>query len=94
LHISLYTDYNGEIAYEDMAPSEQEKSHIYATDKNGNPYSPSWWTLNVKGSYSFKNWGTLNVGIENILDARYRPYSSGIVAPGRNFIVGIRLHFQ
>lgn len=94
LHISLYADYNGEIAYEDMAPSEQGKTHIYATDKNGNPYSPSWWTLNVKGSFSFKNWATLNVGIENILDARYRPYSSGIVAPGRNFIVGIRLHLQ
>ncbi|MGC9374007.1 MAG: TonB-dependent receptor plug domain-containing protein [Bacteroidales bacterium] len=93
LQISFYADYNGEIAYEYMAPSEQEKIHIYATDKNGNPYSPSWWTLNVKGSYSFKNWGTLNVGIENILDVRYRPYSSGIVAPGRNFIVGLRANF-
>lgn len=94
LQISLYADYNGEIAYEDMAPGEQEKNHIYATDSNGNPYSPSWWTLNVKGLYRVKNWGTLNFGIENILDVRYRPYSSGIVAPGRNFIVGIRLNLQ
>jgi len=93
LQISLYANYNGEIAYEDMAPSEQGKIHIYATDKNGNPYSPSWWTLNVKGSYQFKNWGTLNMGIENLFDVRYRPYSSGIVAPGRNFIVGVRLNF-
>jgi len=93
LQISLYADYNGEIAYEDMAPSEQGKIHIYATDKNGSPYSPSWWTLNVKGSYSFKNWGTLIVGIENILDTRYRPYSSGIVAPGRNFIIGLSANF-
>jgi len=93
LQISLYANYNGEIAFEDMAPSEQGKAHIYATDKNGNPYSPAWWTLNVKGSYSFKNWGTLNFGIENILDVRYRPYSSGIVAPGRNFIVGLRVNF-
>jgi len=92
LRLSLYADYNGEIGYENMAPSEQGKIHIYATDKNGNPYSPSWWTLNVKGSYQFKNWGTLNFGIENILDVRYRPYSSGIVAPGRNFIVGLRVN--
>jgi len=93
LQISLYADYNGEIAYEDMAPSEQEKTHMYATDSNGNPYSPAWWTLNVKASYRFKEWGTLNFGIENILDTRYRPYSSGIVAPGRNFIIGLRANF-
>ncbi|MEE4198045.1 MAG: TonB-dependent receptor [Bacteroidales bacterium] len=94
LQISLYADYNGEIAYEDMAPSEQEKTHIYATDKNGNPYSPSWWTLNVKASYRFKEWGILNFGIENILDIRYRPYSSGIVAAGRNFILGLRVYLK
>jgi hemoglobin/transferrin/lactoferrin receptor protein len=75
-----------------MAPSEQEKNHMYATDSNGNPYSPAWWTLNVKGLYRVKNFGTLNFGIENILDVRYRPYSSGIVAPGRNFIVGLRVN--
>ncbi|MFP4023637.1 MAG: TonB-dependent receptor plug domain-containing protein [Thiohalospira sp.] len=93
LQLSLYADYNGKIDYKDMAPSEQKKAHMYATDKNGNPYSPSWWTLNVKGSYQFKNWGTLNFGVENIFDVRYRPYSSGIVAPGRNFIVGVRVNF-
>lgn len=93
LQLSLYADYNGEIAHENMAPSEQGKTHIYATDHNGDPYSPAWWTLNVKGSYQFKNWATLNFGIENILDTRYRPYSSGIVAPGRNFIVGLRANF-
>jgi hemoglobin/transferrin/lactoferrin receptor protein len=33
----------------------------------------------------------VNTGVENILDYRYRPYSSGIVAPGRNFIVSFRV---
>jgi hemoglobin/transferrin/lactoferrin receptor protein len=36
-------------------------------------------------------WVVVNAGIENILDNRYRPYSSGIVAPGRNFIISLRL---
>lgn len=93
LQLSVYGDYNGEIAYEDMAPSEQGKTHMYATDKNGNPYSPAWFTINFKASYHFTKWGTLNFGVENILDTRYRPYSSGIVAPGRNFIVGFRANF-
>jgi len=90
---SLYANYNGEIKYEDLAPSEQGKPYLYASDKNGNPYSPSWWTLNFMASYNYKNWATLNAGIENILDHRYRPYSSGIVAPGRNFILSLRFNF-
>jgi len=89
---SLYAKYNGEIEYNDLAPSEQDKAYLYATDENGNPYSPAWWTLNFMSSYQFTNLATINLGMENILDNRYRPYSSGIVAPGRNLIVGIRLN--
>jgi len=33
----------------------------------------------------------LTTGVENILDLRYRPYSSGIAAPGRNFIFSARI---
>jgi hemoglobin/transferrin/lactoferrin receptor protein len=31
-------------------------------------------------------------GVENITDQRYRPYSSGISAAGRNFIGSLRLN--
>jgi hemoglobin/transferrin/lactoferrin receptor protein len=74
-----------------MAPSETEKPYLYSTDKNGNPWSPGWYTLNLKMSYRFVNRVTVMAGVENILDHRYRPYSSGIVAAGRNFIVSVRL---
>ena len=90
---SVFADYNGEISYKNLAPSEQDKPYMYATDKNGNPYSPAWWTLNLMISYNLKNWATINFGLENILDNRYRPYSSGIVAPGRNLIIGLRVNF-
>ncbi|MDX9696576.1 MAG: TonB-dependent receptor [Bacteroidales bacterium] len=93
LKASFYANYNGEISYKNLPPCEQEKSTIYATDKNGNPYSPSWYTLNFLASYNFKFGVTLNAGVENILDVRYRPYSSGIVSPGRNFIIGLRANF-
>ena len=77
----------------DIAPSEQAKTFIYAKDADGNPYSPAWTLLNLKASYQITEKFQLNAGIENILDSRYRPYSSGIVAPGRNFIVGLRSYF-
>ncbi|MDX5447517.1 MAG: TonB-dependent receptor [Bacteroidota bacterium] len=88
----LYAIYNGELTTEQLAPSELDKPYLYATDDNGDPYSPSWWTLNLKASYPVHKNLELSGGIENILDQRYRPYSSGIVAAGRNFILALRLH--
>ena len=91
LTADLYSAYNGSKKYEDMAPSEIEKPYMYAKDENGNPWSPGWVTLNLKLSYSIMKWGIINAGVENILDNRYRPYSSGIAAPGRNFIFSLRV---
>lgn len=89
----LYANYNGEIAYDDLALSERADSHLYAKDGNGNPYAPSWTTLNLKLKYDFNSHFSLTTGIENLFDKRYRPYSSGITAPGRNFIVALRAQF-
>jgi len=85
----LYVTYNGKIAYENLAPSEQDKPYMYATDKNGNPFSPAWWTLNLKCNYKFSNAFTLSGGVENILDKGYRPYSSGVVSPGTNLVISV-----
>jgi hemoglobin/transferrin/lactoferrin receptor protein len=93
LKLDAYAKYNGGISFADLAISERADSHLYAKDANGDPYSPSWATANFKGSYKATRVMTLDVGIENIFDRRYRPYSSGISAPGRNFIVAIRANF-
>jgi hemoglobin/transferrin/lactoferrin receptor protein len=77
--------YNGAIAYENLAPSEQNKSHIY-TDEG----TLAWYTLNLLGSYQLSENLLLSGGIENILDTFYWPYSSGIPAPGRNFVISLR----
>lgn len=91
--LDLYTNYNAEMSYDDLAPSEQSKTEIYAKDDNGNPYCPSWYTLNFKGSYQINSHFQVTAGLENITDQRYLPYSSGVVAPGRNFILGLRANF-
>lgn len=81
--------YNGEISFKNLAPTEKDKADLYAIDRNGNPYSPSWAILNLKSSYKITEKTLLNFGIENISNLRYRPYSSGITAPGRNFIFSV-----
>lgn len=90
IRIDLYVLWNGEISNKNLAPSEQAKTFIYATDKNGKPYSPSWYTLNIKTSYQWSNHLTITAGWENITNQRYRSYSSGIVSPGSNFIFSLR----
>jgi hemoglobin/transferrin/lactoferrin receptor protein len=87
----LYALYNGSIPYDRLAPSEKDKAYIYASDEDGNPCSPGWFTLNFKASFNIINRVDLTAGAENILDLRYRPYSSGIAAPGRNFIFSVRI---
>ena len=89
----VYAVYNGEVSNARLAPEEQEKDYMYAIDENGNPYSPSWTTLNFKALYQLTDYLMVNAGVENITDQRYRPYSSGIVAPGRNFILSLRASF-
>ncbi|MBN2633036.1 MAG: TonB-dependent receptor [Bacteroidales bacterium] len=89
----LYSVYNGPKKYDKMATSEIEKPYLYAADENNNPWSPGWYTLNLKLSYSFINRIRIMGGVENILDHRYRPYSSGIVSAGRNFVISLNADF-
>ncbi|NVK64121.1 MAG: TonB-dependent receptor [Flavobacteriales bacterium] len=93
LNMQLYVMYSGEKSFEDLPEGEKGKDYIYAIDENGNPYSPGWYTLNFKAMYSFATNFAVSAGLENITDQRYRPYSSGIVAPGRNFILSVRYTF-
>ena len=85
--------YNGKVSYEELAESERNKPHLYAENAAGNPYSPSWWTFNIKTSYQLNENIRLEIGYENFFDYRYRPYSSGIAAPGRNLILSLRGSF-
>lgn len=93
LDLQAYAMYSGEVPFENMPVTEVSKTHIYATDNNGNPYSPSWYTLNFKAMYQIGNHLTVSGGVENITNERYTPYSSGLAAPGRNFIVSLRGSF-
>lgn len=90
LTLDAYAVYNNELSNNQLAPSEKEKDYIYALDGNGNPYSPAWYTLNFRAQIElFKNW-SVSSSLENITDQRYKTYSSGIAAPGRNFIIALK----
>jgi hemoglobin/transferrin/lactoferrin receptor protein len=91
--VQFYTISSAEVSYQQLNQEERLKTFIYAKDANGNPYAPAWLTLNAKLQVKVTKHMQLQAGIENILDERYRPYSWGIVAPGRNIITACRFNF-
>jgi len=93
INLQFYATYSGEVSAENLNPEEQQKQFLYAHDENGNLYSPSWFTLNFKTMYQATETLSFSAGIENITDQRYRPYSSGLAAAGRNFILSFKLTF-
>lgn len=93
LKIDAFARYSGQISAENLAPSEANKPEIYPTDSNGNLYSPGWYTLNLASQYQLTDAIQVSATLENITDQRYRTYSSGIAAPGRNFIAAVKYSF-
>ncbi|NOU45437.1 MAG: TonB-dependent receptor [Bacteroidales bacterium] len=93
LNMQLYAVYQKERKFNDLPQEEQAKTEIYAADSEGNPYSPAWYTLNFKAMYQLTDMLNISSGIENLTDQRYRPYSSGISAPGRNFYLSVKCNF-
>lgn len=89
---SIIFDFNGQIKAKNMPPSEKGKPHLYALNEEGEPFSPAWYRLDWRLQ---KQWGPLSTtfSIQNITNQRYRPYSSGIVAPGLNFIFAAAYKF-
>jgi hemoglobin/transferrin/lactoferrin receptor protein len=83
----LFVIFNGAKEWEELAPSEQAKTHLYTSAG-----SLTWHTWNIRLSYQFNKHLQLNAGLENIFDKHYRPYSSGISAAGRNLYVTLRAY--
>ena len=84
----FYVMYNGWKHIEDYSPGGED-NQAYATEYG----MPAWYTLNLKLSYQVARFLNIEAGCENILDANYRKFASGISSPGRNFIVSVRGNF-
>jgi len=93
INLQLFANYSGAKTFNQMPAEEIAKPYLYIPDANGNPYSPDWYTLNFNAMYNFSSHISLSAGIENLTDRRYRPYSSGLTAPGRNFVFSAKVGF-
>lgn len=88
--LDVFTNYSAGLSFDELSFSEREKAYLYALDDNGNPYSPSWFTMNLRAQTRLTEFLGLTATFENITDQRYRTYSSGMAAAGQNLIVSLR----
>ncbi len=88
LETNFIVRYSGGIAFEDLAPSEQNKPYLYTSDG-----ALPWYILNLSSSYNFSEYFSVHLNLENLLDTHYRTYSSGISAAGFNAILALRATF-
>ena len=86
LRAECYTEYHTNRDPDEIPDSEFERKPYLYTAVG----TPGWYTLNVRTAYRITDKINFNVALENILDKHYRPYTSGISAPGRNFIISLK----
>ena len=87
LQFDGFVNFNGALRNSDI--SDELSDDLFALDSQGNPYAPSWYTLNLRTQFDFNKSISFVGAIENITNQRYRTYSSGISAPGTNLIFAI-----
>jgi hemoglobin/transferrin/lactoferrin receptor protein len=72
----------------DQDNADGEDNAQYATAKG----TPAWQTLNLKTGLQVNKGLGIHAGVENIFDLNYRYFASGFSAPGRNWIITLRLN--
>ena len=82
--VSFDWRFNGRKELEDYAPGSSDNEE-YATAEG----SLAWQTFNLYANYDISDKLTFRLGMENLADIHYRPFSSGVSAPGRNLKIGV-----
>ncbi len=91
--LSLYSNYSAQVRAKNLNEEEKTKPALYAIDSSGKLYSPSWHTFNFKMLKKLGRNYAFGFAVENFTDRRYRPYSSGLVAPGINLMISLDARF-
>ena len=54
---------------------------------------PSWYTISCSVAYKIQRSSFIQVGVDNILDAHYKTFASGLSAPGRSLVFSMQYSF-
>jgi len=85
--LNLKLSYNGEKPLSEYGGSEDNLENATVDG------TPAWYTINAYYQRKITNTLSISVALENIFNIHYRPFASGVSAPGRNLIVSINAKF-
>lgn len=89
-------DGNKNIVLDRGGSSDNLEYTPFYIDENGEEQyigSLAWKVFNIYSSFKLSKAFSIDLAVENIFDQHYIPFSSGVSAPGTNFIVTLRGSF-
>ena len=87
LTLAATARYNGWKRWDDYAPAGSSDNEDLALPEVG---TPAWTVYDVDATVTATPRLDFQLGLENLADLHYRPFSSGVSAPGRNLVVAVR----
>lgn len=85
LTVAVYVKYQAWKWIADYSPSGEDNAEQATVDG-----TPAWQTFNIRAAMKLTKSFTFQAALENLLDVHYRPFSSGVSGPGRNFMITLR----
>ena len=79
--------FNGAKRWDDYAPAGSSDNEDLAIAEVG---TPAWTVYDLTVDVTLGKRLTAQAAVENVGDLHYRPFASGVGAPGRNFVVSLR----
>lgn len=83
--VGTYYLYNAEKKAEDLAPGRTDNA-----DQGIDGGFPAWSMWSIYSDWSIGSGLSTGLTLDNIADVHYRPFASGVSAPGRNLILTVR----
>ena len=93
--LTIYSGHKPSDGFDDAGVDNIDETPLLNNSSENNIWygSPSWFTLNLYFKYSFSESLNCQLGFENILDAHYKTFGSGISASGRKIICSTHFLF-
>jgi outer membrane receptor protein involved in Fe transport len=92
--LNVSYDAGGDFRFDAWLRFAGEQDRLSARDERDIRIDPNgtsgWGMAGARGSWDFRGGWNFTLAIDNAFDKRYRVHGSGLDAPGRNLVIGLR----
>jgi len=89
----IYSGFKDASTFDEAGVDNLDETPQSLDDNNVWHGLPGWWVLNCATQYKVSSKIKLNINFDNVFDAHYKTFGSGISAPGRSIILSAQYKF-